>query len=151
LQANYAYRLLDGTKAALYGEAHFLANPLRDVSSAGQTITRDVATIFVTPGVRLKFFPQSAVSPYLAVGGGWAVYEQSKNTLDGNPNPASRIVNHAALDFGCGVDLKLWRFVGLRAEVRDFYAGGPSYNTAAISGGQHNVVAGGGLVLKFGR
>ena len=97
----------------------------------------------------MKFFPNRSVAPYLAVGGGWAVYEQSTATLNGSPNPASRLVNHAALDYGGGVDFKFWRFVGLRAEVRDFYAGGPSYNTAAIHGGQHNVVAGGGLVLKF--
>ncbi len=58
-------------------------------------------------------------------------------------------MNHAVFDYGGGADFKFWRFVGLRAEIRDFYAGGPSYNTNAIRGGQHNVVAGGGLVLKF--
>jgi len=149
LQANYGYRLVGNEKAALYGEVHFLANPLRQVNSTDQTLTRDASAIFLTPGVRLKLFPDRAVAPYLAVGGGWAVYEQSTNTLNGNPNPASRLVNHGAFDYGGGVDFKFWRFVGLRAEIRDFYAGGPSYNTRAIQGGQHNVVAGGGLVLKF--
>ena len=149
LQVNYGYRLLGNETAALYGEVHFLANPLREVSSADQTLTRDAATIFLTPGIRVKFFPSRRVAPYLAAGGGWAVYEQSTTTLNGSPNPASRLVNHAAFDYGGGVDVKFWRFVGLRAEVRDFYAGGPSYNTTAIYGGQHNVVAGGGLVLQF--
>jgi len=149
LQANYGYRILGGETAALYGEVHFLANPLREVSSSDRTLTRDAATIFLTPGLRVKFFPNHSVAPYFAVGGGWAVYEQSTNTLNGSLNPASRLVNHGAFDYGGGVDIKFWRFVGLRAEVRDFYAGGPSYNTTAISGGQHNVVAGGGLVLKF--
>jgi len=149
LQANYGYRLLGGETAALYGEVHFLANSLREVSSSDRTLTRDAATIFLTPGLRVKFFPTRSVAPYFAVGGGWAVYEQSTNTLNGSPNPASRLVNHGAFDYGGGVDFKFWRFVGLRAEVRDFHAGGPSYNTTAISGGQHNVVAGGGLVLKF--
>jgi len=149
LQANYGYRMLGTEYAALYGEVHFLANPLREVSSGDQTLTRDAATIFLTPGIRLKFFSNRSVAPYLAVGAGWAVYEQSTTTLNGSPNPASRLVNHAALDYGGGVDVKFWRFVGLRGEIRDFYAGGPSYNTAAIHGGQHNVVAGGGLVLKF--
>jgi len=149
LEANYGYRLLGNETAALYGEVHFLANPLRQVNSTDQTLTRDASAIFLTPGVRVKFFPNRRVSPYLAVGGGWAVYEQSTNTLNGNPNPASRLVNHGAFDYGGGVDFKFWRFVGLRAEIRDFYAGGPSYNTTAIRGGQHNVVAGGGLVLRF--
>ncbi len=149
LQANYGYRLAGNETAAVYGEVHFLANPLRDVSSANLGLTRDVATIFLTPGVRVKFVPNHRVAPYVAIGGGWAVYEQSTTTLNGSPNPASRLVNHAVFDYGGGADFKFWRFVGLRAEIRDFYAGGPSYNTNAIRGGQHNVVAGGGLVLKF--
>ena len=149
LQANYGYRLFAGSKAAVYGEVHFLANSLREVRSTNQTLTRDVATLFLTPGIRLKFFPTSRVAPYLAVGGGLATYEHSTSTLGGNPNSASRLTNRAAFDYGGGVDFKFWRFVGLRAEVRDFYAGSPSYNFAAIRGGQHNVVAGGGLVLKF--
>jgi outer membrane protein with beta-barrel domain len=149
LQANYGYRLAGNEAAALYGEVHFLANPLRQVNSADETLTRDVSTIFLTPGIRVKLFPNRGVVPYFAIGGGWAVYEQSINTLNGIPNPASRLVNHGAFDYGGGVDFKFWRFVGLRCEIRDFYAGGPSYNTAAIRNGQHNVVAGGGLVLRF--
>lgn len=148
LQANYGYRFFGRDTAALYGEVHFLASPLRDVASADRTLTRDVATAFVTPGIRVKFFPNRDVSPYVAVGGGLAVYEQSTSTLDGSPNSASRTVNHGAFNYGGGVDFKFWRFVGLRAEIRDFYAGGPSYNARAIAGGQHNVVAGGGIVLK---
>jgi hypothetical protein len=149
LQANYGYLIAGGNKAALYGEVHFLANPLRQVSSASESLTRDAATIFLTPGIRVKFFPNHGVAPYVAFGGGLAVYEQSLKTLGGDPNSASRLVNHGALDYGGGVDFRFWRFVGLRAEVRDFYAGGPAYNTTAIRGGQHNVVASGGLVLRF--
>jgi hypothetical protein len=149
LQANYGYRLVGNETAAVFGEVHFLANPLRQVNSTDQTLTRDASAIFLTPGIRVKLFPDRTVAPYFAAGGGWAVYEQSTNTLNGNPNPASRLVNHGAFDYGGGVDFKFWRFVGLRAEVRDFYAGGPSYNTRAIEGWQHNVVAAGGLVLKF--
>jgi len=149
LQANYGYRLLGNSTAALYGEVHFLANSLRDVGSTDQTLTSNVATIFLTPGVRVKFLPNRRIAPYFAVGGGWAVYEQSTQTLNGNPNSASRLVNHGAIDYGAGVDFNFWKFVRLRSEVRDFYAGGPSYNINAIRGGQHNVVAGGGLVLRF--
>jgi hypothetical protein len=65
------------------------------------------------------------------------------------PNSASRSINRGAFDFGGGADFRFWRFVGLRAEIRDFYSGTPLYNTSAISGGQHNIVVGGGLVLRF--
>ena len=74
LQGNYGYRFLGGQKAALYGEVHLLANPLRDVNSSDQNLTRDVATLFVTPGIRVKFFPNSGIAPYFAIGGGWADY-----------------------------------------------------------------------------
>jgi len=149
LQVNYGYKFFERPNVALYGEVHFLANPQRRVSSADQTLTRDVATIFLTPGVRVKFLPRGAVSPYLAIGAGYAEFEQSTTRLDGKPNPASRELSRGAFDFGGGVDVKFWRFVGLRAEVRDFYTGSPAYNTSAIGGGQHHVVAGGGLVLRF--
>src|SRR5437763_1931738 len=51
LQANYGYKFFERRNVALYGEFHFLANPQRQVSSADLTLTRDVATIFLTPGI----------------------------------------------------------------------------------------------------
>jgi hypothetical protein len=151
LQANYGYRFFGGRTVALYGEVHFLANPLREVRSQNQALTRDVATIFLTPGLRVKLLPRRQIAPYFALGGGWAVYEQSTTSLDGRPNTAPRSVNRGAVDYGGGVDFRLWRFVGLRAEIRDFYAGSPAYNTTAIRGRQHNVVVGGGILLAFER
>jgi hypothetical protein len=135
-------------KVAVY-EVYFLANPQRQVDSSTRTLTRDVAAIFVTPGIRLRFLPSNRIAPYLAAGAGWANYEQSLTTLAGAPNAAPRHSNRAVLDFGGGVDLALWKFIGLRAEVRDLYAGAPAYKAASIKGAQHNVVMGGGFVLRF--
>ena len=39
---------------------------------------------------------------------------------------------------------------GARGEIRDFYTESPAHNLPGITGGQHNVVAGGGFVLKWG-
>lgn len=149
LQANYGHRLR-GVRTALYGEVHFLANPQRVVGSVNPAATRDVASLYVTPGVRLKFATDSAFSPYVAVGGGWAWYEQSLFRIDGGANRAPRELHRGALDFGGGADIKFWRWIGLRGEIRDFYTGVPAYNIPAIAGGRHNVVAGGGFVLKWG-
>jgi len=149
MQANYGHRLIAG-RAAVYGEVHFLANPQRIVGSGNPASTRDVATIYVTPGIRVKLAPARPVSAYVAVGGGWAVYEQSLLRIDGAPNQAPRDIHRGAFDFGGGVDTKLWRWLGLRAEIRDFYTGSPAYNLPNLGGGQHNVVAGGGFVLKWG-
>lgn len=148
LQANYGYRLFSRSKVAIYGEVHMLANPQRVVTSTNSGLTKDVASLFVTPGLRVKLFPRGRIAPYFAAGGGWALFEHSTKTLGGAANPAPRTASHGVFDFGGGVDVKFWKFIGLRAEVRDFYSGNPSYNVP-LNGSQHNVVAGGGFVLRF--
>lgn len=150
LQANYGYRMLQGGTFALFGEVHFLANGQRKIASSNVAATRDVATAYVTPGVRVEFRRMGRFVPYAAVGAGYALYEQSFSRIDGASNQAPRFTHRGAFMFGGGVDTPLWRWVGLRAEVRDFYTGNPSFNTAVTSGGQHNVVAGGGFVLSWG-
>jgi opacity protein-like surface antigen len=149
LQVNYGRRFLDGNKLALYGEINFLASPLREVSSSVTSATQNFASLYVTPGLRLKAFPKSRISPYLAIGGGYADYEQSTTEISGQPNPASRELARGVFDFGAGVDVRVWRWVALRGEARDFYSGSPGYNVASLSGGQHNVFAGGAIVLRW--
>lgn len=149
LQVNYGRRLVNGREAALYGEVHFLASPLREVSSSLGSATRDVASLYVTPGVRLKFLPASVISPYVAIGGGYADYEQSTTQVNGQRNPASRELARGAFDFGAGFDVHVWRFIAFRAEARDFYTGSPNYNSAALSSGQHNIVASGAFVIRW--
>ena len=148
-QVNYGRRFLKGRKAALYGEINALANPLRDVSSSIPTATHDFASLYITPGIRVKFLPTSRISPYALVGGGYGDYEQSTTRIDGRPNRVSRELARGVFDFGAGVDVHVWRFLALRGEARDFYTGSPAYNVAGVSGGQHNIVATGALVLGW--
>jgi opacity protein-like surface antigen len=150
LQANYGYRFFLSRNVALSGEVHFLANGLRDVHSAVPSATRDVATIYVTPGLRLKFAPGTRFSPYVVGGGGYALYEQSFYRQDRLSNQAPRFTNRGVLAFGGGADIPVWKWIGARFEARDFYSGNPSFNTPVIGSGQHNVVASGGFVLSFG-
>jgi hypothetical protein len=149
LGVNYGRRLVAGNLLALYGEVGLLASPLRDVSSNVNTATANFASLYITPGVRLKFFPTSALSPYIAVGGGYADYEQSTTLLNGQPNPASRQVARGVFDFGAGIDLRIFKWVALRGEARDYFTGAPAYNLAGITGGQHNVQISGGFVLRW--
>jgi hypothetical protein len=149
LQVNYGRQFLRVRKVAILGEVNFLASPQRDVSSSVATATRDFASLYLTPGIRVKLFPDSKFSPYALVGGGYADYEQSTTRVDGRPNPVSREIARGAFDFGAGVDLKVWRFIGLRGEARDYFTGSPIYNVATISGGQHNIAATGGIVLRW--
>jgi opacity protein-like surface antigen len=148
-QVNYGRRLLESNMVALFGEINCVASPLRDVSGAVGTATHDFASLYVTPGIRVKFRPSSRISPYAAVGGGYADYEQSDRQIDGEPNQAPRELARGVFDFGAGVDVQVWRFVALRGEARDFYTGAPNYNVASVSGGRHNIVATGALVLRW--
>ena len=148
-QVNYGRRIVNGNTVAFYGEINFIASPLRDVSTGITTATQDFASLYVTPGIRVKFRPRSRISPYAVVGGGYADYEQSLTRLDGRPNQAPRELARGVFDFGAGVDVHVWRFVALRGEARDFYTGAPNYNLASTSGGQHNVVATGAFVIRW--
>ena len=149
LQANYGYRFWSGNHASLLGEVHFLANAQRTVASSNRAATRDEASIYITPGIRLKLFPKSRVSPYGVIGAGFGDYEQSTTRLDGAANNAPREIVRGVFDWGGGADIRLVKFIGLRGEIRDFYTGSPAYNLPGIRGGQHNVVLGGGFVLKW--
>jgi hypothetical protein len=149
LQVNYGRQFLSFRKVAILGEVNFLASPLRDVSSSVATATHDFASLYLTPGIRVKLFPASKFSPYAVVGGGYADYEQSTTRIDGRPNPVSREIARGVFDFGAGVDVRVWRFIALRAEARDYFTGSPIYNISTISGGQHNIAATGGVVLRW--
>ena len=148
-QVNYGRRFLGGNKWSIYGEINFLASPLREVSSSVNTATKNFASLYITPGIRVKFRPASRVSPYAVIGGGYADYEQSLTRIDGRANQAPRQLARGVFDFGAGVDVHVWRFVALRGEARDFYTGAPNYNVQSISGGQHNVMVTGAFVLRW--
>ncbi|MEO5922536.1 MAG: outer membrane beta-barrel protein [Bryobacteraceae bacterium] len=149
LQVNYGYRFWGNDAVAVSGELHFLANPQRQVSGPS-FLTRDFASLYLTPGVRVKLNPKGLLQPYGVIGGGYALYEQSTTTLGGGPNPAPRHLTRGAFQYGGGLDIKVAKWLALRGEVRDFYTGIPALNLAGLRGGVHNVVASGGFVLRFG-
>jgi len=148
LGVNYAHRLVGAKVATLYGEIEFVALPNRPVTSGTAVVPREYASLYVTPGVRLKFFPNSRFSPWGAIGGGYALYEESAHLSNGQ-NTTNAFLNRGVFDYGGGLDYRLFRFIGLRGEIRDFFSGNPNLNNALSSGTQHNVVASGGIILRF--
>ena len=149
LQANYEYRLLHAGPAALYVGVHFLASPQRQITSLNGSLTHDIASLYITPNLMVKLFPHSRIIPWGAIGGGYGDYEQSTTVLSGALNGAPRELSRGVLMYGGGIDVPIWRFVALRGEIRDFYTGNAAYNLP-LSNSQHNVTAGGGIVLRFG-
>jgi hypothetical protein len=85
------------------------------------------------------------------IGGGYARYTESKLKADRSPNPDQRDTNAGALQFGGGIDLQGFGWLGFRAEARDIYTGARNFAVATPGPQVHNVVASAGLVVRFGR
>ncbi len=136
--ANYAHRIVKRNSIALSGQIDFLASPNRAANFNNPFGSRDVASLFLMPGLRVSFQPESRISPFVAGGAGLAVYEQSALLQNGNAFPGSRTSNHFGGMYGGGVDVGVYRGFGVRFEVKDYYAQ------------RHNVAAGVGLHLRWG-
>jgi hypothetical protein len=145
---NYGHRFLGAGIATLYGEIEFAALANRSITASNATAVQNYASLYVTPGLRLKLLPSARLSPWAAVGGGYALYEQSAKLSNGQ-NTTNKFLNRGVFDYGGGLDYRLFRFIGLRGEVRDFFSGNPNLNVALSSSTQHNVVASGGITLRF--
>lgn len=151
-QFNYAFRITGGKLAALYAEVPFVVTPNSDVdvtSTSLRNAPRDYSSFFITPGFKFKFLPDALLSPFAAVGGGYARFNESDSRIDGSRNTGQRGTNTGVFDFGGGVDVKLFRYLALRGELRDFVTGRPTFNLNFRGTRQHNIVTSGGIVLRF--
>lgn len=152
MEVNYGRRVYSGDKFAIYGEVHFLADPLRDISSTVARTTHDYASLYVTPEVRFKFRPRQRLSPYLSVGGGYSLYENSFFTQDSKTaNGARRFTHGGAFTAAGGADYKVWRIFSARGEFRYYRTGNPGFNTNVAGTGQNNFVGSGGIVVRWGK
>ena len=115
--------------------------------------TRNYASLFITPAVRVLFNGKGTVSPWASLGGGYGRIDASTTLLNGSANTGLRNLNTATLQFGGGVDVRtpvhILAPIALRAEVRDFYSGAAPLNAGGRDERQHNVVFSGGFVLRF--
>ncbi len=148
-QVNYARRIVAAKVASLHIEVLFAATPLVEVKSTNTLIPRDYASLFLTPGLKLKFVPGWRVSPYVAAGGGFARFRESDFRTNNQPNTGKIGTNTGVFNYGGGVDLSVFRYLSLRGEVRDFVTGNPSFNALFLSNRQHNVLTSGGIVIHF--
>ena len=152
-QLNYARRLKQNNRAALWLEFPALAGPSHSITNGSGSLPISLATFFATPSFRVAFSPASRFTPWVSFGGGYALFETSESFANGSPNP-NRLTNTAALQFGGGLDVKtpihILLPIGFRAEVRDFYAlDVPAFAIAVNDQHQHNINLSGGLILRF--
>jgi len=146
LNANYGQRVWQNTNLALLGEVHLLAAPLRNVETKTPTAVRDFASFYLMPGLRLKMRPASRVSPYIAGGFGYAQYQSSELLQNANSNPLRDRQHTFGGNIGGGIDVRVFKHVSFRGEVRNFMTPSPRYNTP-LTGLQHNVQASAGIVF----
>lgn len=146
LEGTLGLRMLNAHLASLSVELPVAGIPSQKLTfaTAPSSVVDHLSTVFFTPSLRFKILPAASISPWASVGGGLAHY-----SLD-----SGNTANKAALQFGGGLDFKTGLpLLGFRAEVRDFVTGDPNLNVINLANSSglhhHNVLVGGGLVLRF--
>jgi hypothetical protein len=105
--------------------------------------------LFVTPAVRVNLFPETAVSPWVSLGGGFAHFTENSRLLFGGVNPGKNTTT-GTLEAGIGLDVKVWKQLSMRGGMRDFWSGEPDYPLAPTGKSrQHNYFVFGGLFWRF--
>lgn len=148
-EADYAHRFLATPVFAVSGEVPAAFNLKEKLNSGGPVVPTSYKQIFVTPSVRVNFFPETAVSPWVSLGGGFGFFSESKSLLYSGTNPGGSSTS-GVLQAGLGLDVKVWRRFSVRGEVRDFWSGTPDLPLADTGKSrQHNYFVGGGVVWHF--
>lgn len=148
-EANYARRIVDGKLASLHWEITVAGAPRTGVKSTNLLLPRNYSTLFLAPGLKVKLFPGGGLSPYIVAGAGYGRYRASEVRLNNQPNTDDRHNNTWVFNYGGGVDFNLIGVLALRGEIRDFITGSPSLNAPFLTNRQHNVMAAGGIVLRW--
>ena len=148
----YARRFLVTPVFSISGEVVAMVNHDVDVN-AGEylhsVVPTDYRELFVTPAARVNLFPTTAVSPWVSLGAGFGHISQGKELVYGGTNPGKSTTS-AVIQAGFGLDVKVWKRLSIRGEVRDFWSGEPDFPLAPTGKTrQHNFFVGGGAFWRF--
>lgn len=146
---NYGHRFKDFKGMSLTAELPVAVALDTDLNTGQNLIPASYKAFFVTPSARLNFFANSAVSPWVSAGGGYAHFKQAGHLVYFGPNPGPTSTNTGAVQFGAGLDVWPWNRLGFRLEARDFYSGRPDLNVDTGRSMQHNYYVGGGVLMRF--
>lgn len=148
----YARRFLITPVFSISGEGVLMVNHDVDVN-AGEyghaVVPTDYRELFVTPAARVNLFPTTAVSPWVSLGAGFGHISQGNELVYGGTNPGKSTTS-AVIEAGFGLDVKAWKRLFIRGEVRDFWSGEPDFPLAPTGKTrQHNFFVGGGAFWRF--
>jgi hypothetical protein len=148
-EVNYARHLIETPIFGISGEVPAAFNLDEKLNSGGNVVPSKYSQILVAPSVRVNFFPETAVSPWVSIGGGFAHFSEGNSLIYSGPNPGTSSTS-GVLQGGFGLDVKVWRRFSIRGEVRDFWSGEPNFPLADTGKSrQHNYFVGGGVVWHF--
>ena len=149
-EANLARRLKGGEGiAALTVEIPVVYNRDEDIHYSVNVVPRQYSAIFITPSLRANLLPEAPFSPWLSLGGGYGHFSEDSKLEFFGDNPGKTGTSTGVFQFGGGVDVRVWRWLGVRAQVRDFYSSVPHLNVDTGRSRQHNYLVGGGIVWHF--
>ncbi len=147
IEGSFAFQIKGFSLVSLQVEVPVMAAPNSTIKSSNLFASKSYNSLYVTPGLRLRFASGSSVSPWVAVGGGIARFNPSTITQVGGANPATTSIKGVG-EAGGGIDFKAVGPLILRAEVREYFSGAPNLNIPNLSL-HNNVFAGIGLVARF--
>jgi len=146
IQFNYAFQAVQRVVDLYVEFPMVIAGRDTGLTTAGMVSESAGVDFYFTPGVRLKFSPESRVSLYGAAGGGLASLGQL-NVLTTNRSVtlSTGRVTTGAFDFGGGFDLRITRLLSFRIEGRDFVT------RAGLGGsaGMHHGLVNFGIAFHF--
>jgi len=146
---NYGRLLTTHRIFGLNAELPVAIYPRMNLNYRYDLIPKDIGALFVTPSVRLNFFPGQGVSPWVSAGGGYGRFREASTLVWGGPNPGPTSANTGVVQFGAGLDVWPWHRWGVRFEARDFYSGAPDLNVDTGRSRQHNYYVGLGIARRF--
>jgi len=148
-EVNYSRRLMGTPVFAISGEVPAVFNLDEKLNSGDNVVPKNYKQIFVTPSARLNLFPETAVSPWVSLGGGFAHFSENQDLLYYGPNPGTSSTS-GVLQGGFGLDVRVLHQFSIRLDVRDFWSGTPNLPLADTGKSrQHNYFVGGGVVWHF--
>jgi hypothetical protein len=148
-EVNYSRYLITSPVFAVSGEVPAVFNLDEDVNSGANVVPSDYRSYFITPAARVNLFPATAVSPWVSFGGGFGHFSEASSLIFGGTNPGKSKTT-GVLQAGFGLDVRIWRRISIRGEVRDFWSGEPDFPLAPTGKTrQHNIFVGGGAIWHF--
>ena len=151
-EGEYARRMFVTPVFAVSGEVLFAYNGDEKVNGGAylnDVVPSKISELFVTPAARVNLFPTTAVSPWVSVGAGFGHISQGSKLVYQGANPGTSTTS-ATIEGGLGLDVKVWKALSIRGEVRDFWSGEPDFPLAPTGKSRmHNYFVGGGAFWRF--